>query len=229
MANQRILVLAPHPDDELLGVGGTMARCAAEGAEVYVAILTKGYPPQFKEEFIEAGRREVREAHRLLGVQETIMLTLPTAAVDTLPQRDVNGHIQEILAQTKPDTVYIPFEGDLHRDHQLFAQATLVATRPSKPNAPTTVLAYETLSETNWNAPYLSPAFQPQVFVDISNYLDKKLAAIEIVKSQVQDFPHERSLEALQALARLRGATVHRHAAEAFVLIRQIVDSDNTA
>jgi len=91
------------------------------------------------------------------------------------------------------------------------------------------VLAYETLSETNWNAPYLSPAFQPQVFVDISNYLDKKLAAIEIVKSQVQDFPHERSLEALQALARLRGATVHRHAAEAFVLIRQIVDSDNTA
>jgi LmbE family N-acetylglucosaminyl deacetylase len=90
------------------------------------------------------------------------------------------------------------------------------------------VLAYETLSETNWNAPYLRPAFQPQVFVDISNYLDKKLAAMKIVKSQLQDFPHERSLEALQALARLRGATVHRHAAEAFVLIRQVVDSGTT-
>ena len=220
---QRILVLAPHPDDELLGAGGTIARAVSEGADVFVAILTKGYPPQYTEEFTETGRREVRQAHQHLGVKETIMLTLPTAAVDTIPQREVNFEISELLKKFEPEVMYIPFEGDIHRDHQLFAQAALVAARPTVPQVPTSIYAYETLSESNWNAPYLAPSFQPNTFVDISDHLDAKLEAMKMVESQLKQFPHERSIEALEYLARLRGASIHRQAAEAFVLIRKIL------
>ena len=143
------------------------------------------------------------------------MLDLPTAAVDTIPQRDVNAEIVKLLRQVQPSTLYIPFCGDIHRDHELFAQAALVASRPPEACAPRSIYAYETLSETNWNAPYLTPVFQPNVFVDITEYLDDKLAAMRLVASQLKSFPHERSLEAIEALARHRGATVHRHAAEA--------------
>ena len=104
----------------------------------------------------------------------------------------------------------------------------MVAARPHQAAYPGTILAYETLSETNWNAPYLSPAFVPNVFVDITDTLETKLEAMRMYKSQLRAFPHERSVEALRALATLRGATVHRPAAEAFVLVRHVVFSDPT-
>ena len=219
---QRILVLAPHPDDEILGAGGTIARAAAEEAEIFVAVLTKGYPPRYSEEFDAQTRGQVLNAHAVLGVTETTMLSLPSAGVDMIPQHEVNAELENLFQQFNPDVVYMPFIGDIHRDHQLFAHSTMVASRPFAPTAPTTIYAYETLSETNWNAPYLTPGFIPNVFVDITDYLDVKLRAMTCVKTQLKKFPHERSLEALEALAKLRGASIHRPAAEAFVLIRQI-------
>lgn len=219
---QRILVLAPHPDDEILGAGGTMARAAADGAEIFVAVLTKGYPPHYSEDFDAQTRAQVLDAHEILGVKETTMLSLPTAGVDTVPQQEVNAELDKLFQQFKPDVVYMPFLGDVHCDHQLLAQSTLVASRPFIPTAPSTIYAYETMSETNWNAPYLTPGFIPNVFVDISDYLDVKLRAMTCVKTQLKEFPHERSLEALESLAKLRGASIHRPAAEAFVLVRQI-------
>ena len=220
---QRVLVLAPHPDDELLGVGGTIARGSAEGAEIFVAILTKGYPPRYSEDFDTQTRSQVLKAHELLGVKDTAMLSLPSAGVDTIPQQDVNTELDKLFKQFNPDVVYMPFVGDIHRDHQLFAHATMVASRPFASTSPTTLYAYETLSETNWNAPYLTPGFTPNVFVDISEYLEVKLRAMACVNTQLKEFPHERSLEALESLAKLRGTRIHRHAAEAFVLIRQII------
>ena len=116
----------------------------------------------------------------------------------------------------------MPFPGDIHRDHQLVFEAAMVAARPAGPVYPLRILAYETLSETNWNAPFLTPAFTPNVFIDIAETLETKLAAFAAFASQVRAFPAERSVEALSALARLRGATVHRAAAEAFVLVREV-------
>lgn len=221
--NKKILAIAPHPDDEVLGIGGTMARFASEGAEVYVAILTKGHPPDFDEEIVQNGRTEALAAHQILGVKETIFLSFPAARLDSVPHREVNGKLIELLQKVQPDILFIPFNGDIHLDHQMIFLSSLVAARPNSSYAPKVIYAYETLSETNWNAPYLTPNFVPNVFVDIAAYLETKMKAMQMYASQIKPFPHERSEESLRALATLRGSTVGCFAAEAFVLVRQVL------
>jgi LmbE family N-acetylglucosaminyl deacetylase len=218
----KILVIAPHPDDEILGVGGTIARYAAEGKEVYVAIVTKACPPDFSEEDAEIDRREALAAHRILGVKDTIFMSFPAARLDTIPHRDLNRELVKVCQQIQPDTIYIPFNGDIHLDHQKVFLSALVAARPNHSNAPRYIYAYETLSETNWYAPYLTPNFVPNTFVDISAHLETKIEAMQAYASQIKPFPNERSEESLRALATLRGSTVNHFAAEAFVLIRAI-------
>jgi N-acetylglucosamine malate deacetylase 1 len=218
-----VLVIAPHPDDEVLGVGGTIARFAAEGAEVYVVVATKGYPPQFPENLYQEVRQEALVAHQHLGVTKTIFLSLPAAGLDTVPHREVNQELMEIFKEIQPDTLFIPFNGDLHLDHQIVFLSALVAARPISSAAPKTIYCYETLSETNWNAPYLTPNFVPNSFVDISIHLETKIQAMKQFKSQLQPFPHERSEESLRALATLRGSRVGCVAAEAFILLRQVI------
>ncbi|GGE14533.1 PIG-L domain-containing protein [Polymorphobacter glacialis] len=218
----RALVLAPHPDDEVLGVGGVMARLANLGARVEVAIVTEGKPPQYSAEQVAAVRAEAGAAHARLGIAHTHYLGLPAAGLDRLPHAELNRAIGDLVVAVRPDTLFVPFPGDIHRDHQLVFEAAMVAARPAGPVYPLRILAYETLSETNWNAPFLTPAFTPNVFIDIADTLETKLAAFAAFASQVRAFPAERSVEALSALARLRGATVHRAAAEAFVLVREV-------
>jgi len=219
----RVLVIAPHPDDEILGVGGTIARYLREGVEVHVAIVTRGYPPDFDDEFAMLVQGEAREVHAQLGTTQLHFIDLPAAALDTIPHREVNAQIADVMARVRPDTLFIPFSGDLHLDHWLTFLSGLVASRPNHSSAPKAVYAYETLSETNWGAPYLMPAFVPNVYVDISEHLEAKVQAMETYRSQVKPFPNERSLESIRALAALRGSTVGYTAAEAFVLIRQLL------
>jgi N-acetylglucosamine malate deacetylase 1 len=221
--NKKIMVIAPHPDDEVLGVGGTIARFAAEGAEVYVVIATRGYPPEYAPECTENVRREALAAHQILGVKQTIFLPLPAANLDTVPHREINLQLIEAIQNLQPEVLYIPFIGDIHIDHQRIFTSALVAARPNTSHAPKAIYAYETLSETNWNAPYLSPNFTPNVFVDISSYLETKIQAMQMYASQLKPFPDERSETSLRALATLRGSTVRRFAAEAFVLVREVI------
>lgn len=219
---KKILIIAPHPDDEVLGCGGAIAKFVKQGNEVFVAIITKARPPMFSEEFIAQGRKESGEAHHLLGIKKTFFCDLPAAALDVTEHSQVNQAIGQILSDVKPDMLFVPFVGDVHLDHQHVFLSSLVASRPNQAVYPKKILAYETLSETNWNAAYLSPGFQPNVFIDITDELDTKLKAFSCYQSQVKSFPHERSLIALEALAKLRGATVFHKAAEAFVLIREV-------
>lgn len=216
----RTLIIAPHPDDEVLGVGGTMARIAQSGQDVYVAVVTTGKPPAYDAESVARVRAEAAQAHKILGVKETRWLDLPAAQLTEVANAQLNSAIRSVVVDVAPQTVFAPFPGDIHIDHQLVFLSTLVASRPHQAEFPKTLLAYETLSETNWNAPYITPPFVPNLFLDIETTLDKKLAAMRAFSSQLRAAPHERSLEALQALATLRGATVHRRAAEAFVLVR---------
>jgi len=218
----RVLVLAPHPDDEVLGCGGTIARLADQGQEVHVAIMTSGRPPRFAAEGVALVRAEAEAAHRMLGVAETYFGDLPAAELDTVAHADLNAAVSDVVQRVRPDTLFIPFIGDLHLDHKLLFRAALVAARPRGANYPARILAYETLSETNWLAPYLDQSFTPNVYLDISATLDRKIAAFRAFASQCKEFPDERSPEALTALARSRGATVHLMAAEAFVLIREV-------
>lgn len=218
-----LLVVAPHPDDEILGVGGTIAKFVEEGHLVYVVTITKGYPPDYKENAYIKARQEALAAHRVLGVKETIFLDFPAARLDTVPHRDLNRELVEVCQKVQPDLLFIPFNGDIHMDHQLVFLSAMVAARPINKWAPKTVYAYETLSETNWHAPYLTPSFVPNVFIDISAHLETKIQAMQMYGSQLKPFPHERSEEALRALATLRGSTVSCFAAEAFVLLRSII------
>ena len=219
----RVLVVAPHPDDEVLGCGGTMARLAAEGHAVHVLVATRGQPPAFPEEGVARVRAEMKKAHALLDIAETHELDLPAAALDTVPAAQVNAEIGDIVQAVSPDTLFLPFYGDIHGDHAIVFQAAMVAARPRHNRAPARILCYETLSETNWYAPPVTPAFIPNVYIDIDDTLERKLDAFKCFESQVRPFPEERSVEALEALARSRGATVHLRAAEAFANIRQIV------
>ncbi|WP_299281889.1 PIG-L deacetylase family protein [uncultured Tateyamaria sp.] len=218
-----VLVVAPHPDDEILGVGGTMARLARAGHNVHVAVVTSGQPPRFDAAQIATVRAEAAAAHGQLGIAQTHWLDFPAAELAEHPHGALNAGLGDLIRTMDPHTVFAPHPGDIHMDHQLTFLSTLVASRPHQARYPTTILAYETLSETNWNAPYLTPPFVPNVFIDITDTLEDKLAAFACFASQVRAAPHERSIESLRALATLRGATVHRAAAEGFVLVRAVL------
>lgn len=222
MNGASVLVIAPHPDDEVLGVGGTIAKLACEGAAVHVVIVTMASPPLYTEEVLLTGRREARAAQQALGVTESTFLSFPAAGLDSVPHSELNAGLGAVFAKVNPDVVFTPFNGDMHTDHQLVFASALVCSRPGSAWSPRSIYAYETLSETNWNAPYLTPNFVPNVFVDISEHLETKLTAMRHYASQLKEFPHERSIGALQALAARRGSTVGVAAAEAFVLIRDV-------
>lgn len=217
-----VLVVAPHPDDEILGAGGTMAKLADAGREVHVCIVTRGKPPAFSEKMIATTRDEAARAHAHIGVSHVHWMDHTAADLDSLPHKDLNASLGALIKEVDPSVLILPHVGDIHLDHQLIFLSGLVGARPHQAEFPHTVLAYETLSETNWNAPYLSPAFLPNVYCDISDTIDRKLDAFALFESQARQPPHERSVESLRALATLRGATVHAHAAEGFVLIRHV-------
>jgi LmbE family N-acetylglucosaminyl deacetylase len=220
---QVVAVIAPHPDDEVLGCGGTIARLAAQGSRVHVVTVTRGEPPDFDPVAVQQVREEADAAHRRLGVCESHFLDLPAARLDMVGQAAVNARLGGLLDRVAPDTLFVPFFGDIHHDHQIAFTAAMVWARPRHAASPAQVFAYETLSETNWFAPPATPLFTPTVFIDIAATLNAKLAAFACYRSQGKTFPDERSPEAIRALAQLRGATVHRQAAEAFAAIRIVL------
>lgn len=220
--NQSVLVIAPHPDDEVLGCGGTIARHARQGDDVHVLIITRGDPELYPDDDEAAIRQEVEAAHQVLGVASTHYLDFLAPRLDTVAGYRLADAIATHLQRLRPQTVYLPHHGDIHLDHQRVYQATLVAARPINHCPVQRLLCYETLSETEWAAPQSSQGFIPNVFVDIEAFLPYKLKAMECYAAEIKSFPHPRSLEAIKALASLRGATVSRSAAEAFCLVRQI-------
>ena len=213
----KVLVIAPHPDDEVIGVGGTIARRAKEGHEVYVCVVTKAFPPLFSEEIVEQARNECREADKLLGAVETSFLDFPAVTLETVPRHELNGGILKTIQRINPDEVYIPHRGDMQLDHKM-----MVALRPKYEHVVKRIYAYETLSETGWDIPNTVNEFIPTVYEDITETLDRKLEAMNFFKSQLGEFPDARSVGAIEALARYRGATVNVKAAEAFSLVREI-------
>lgn len=218
----RVLIFAPHPDDEVIGVGGTIAKRVNTGDEVYVCVVTKGQEPMFKKEFIEQGRKECREADAKLGVTETIFLDFPAVMLETVPRHELNGKISDLIQSLKPEEIFIPHRGDMQLDHQIVGDSVMVAVRPRGEYYPKRVYAYETLSETGWNIPNAINEFIPNVYEDISDTIEQKLSAMRLFQSQLAEFPNARSIGAIEALARFRGATVTVNAAEAFTLVREI-------
>lgn len=217
-----VLVIAPHPDDEILGCGGVIAKRAEAGDDVWVCIMSEGKRPMYSKEFIKEEFREMQIAHSNVGVGHFIRAALPTARLDTIPQYKLNGILTDIVDTVQPDEVFIPHRGDMHRDHQIVADAAMVALRPNRSHKAKRVLAYEVLSETDWNIPNTQNAFIPNVYEDITKQINFKLMAMEGYKSQLREYPAARSLEGIKALAVHRGVTVGAKYAEAFMLIREV-------
>lgn len=219
----KVLVISPHPDDEVLGCGGAIARHADQGDEVHVLVATRGIPELFPPEQVERTRQEMQAAHKILGVTRVHFLDFPAPELDSVPIRKLAEKIGETIQEMQPPVVYLPYRGDLHVDHQMVYHATLVATRPINNCPVQQLLCYETLSETEWGSPASGDHFVPNVFIDIAKYLSRKLEALMCYQSQLKEFPHPRSLQAIEALAHLRGSTVSLKAAEAFMLVREII------
>ena len=219
---ETVLFIAPHPDDEVLGAGGTIARYSAEGKNVYVLIATKASPPLYTDKDAESGRTEARAAHSKLGVKETFFFDFPAAMLDQVPCHVINKEFCGIINHLRPHTIFIPHIGDIHNDHQVVFNSTMVASRPNNDYYPRRILSYETLSETNWNAPNVTPAFIPNMYVDITQYLPNKIAAWNAYASQHKLFPLERSTETINALSMLRGSAMNMRAAEAFIILRNV-------
>lgn len=218
-----ILVIAPHPDDEVLGCGGSIASHVARGDAVHVLVASRGDPEIFPAPLIEKTRGELAQAHRTLGISGVEFLDFPAPKLDTVPGHRIADAIGGAFKRLTPHTLYVPHRGDIHADHRKVFDAALVAARPITGCSVRRILCYETLSETEWAYPYGADVFAPNVHIDISQYLDIKLTAVGCYKSQLLPFPHPRSLQAVEALARYRGSTIGVAAAEAFVLIREIV------
>ena len=223
---KKILVIAPHADDEVLGCGATMAKACTNGDEVFVLICTNasvGAPELFSAEIIKQIRNEAVMAHRRIGIKETFFLDLPAPALDQYPRYKMSNEISSVIKKIGTDTVYIPHKGDCHKDHAIIHECAMVACRPLAHSTVKHVYAYETLSETEWGEPIAADFFVPVKFNTFNREeFKKKLDAMSCFKSQLYPFPASRSLEAIEALAKYRGCTVSAERAEAFEVLRDI-------
>jgi LmbE family N-acetylglucosaminyl deacetylase len=221
MIPRKLVVIAPHPDDETLGCGGTIARFAASGTEVSVLVVAGHLPPLYDEAAFETTHREALAAFKIMGVAQSAFLRIPATMVRDVPVAELNGKINGFIREIGPDMVLLPFP-DRHIDHRIIFDACIVACRPVHAAAPKAVLAYETLSETHWNVPGIEPVFAPDFFVDTTDYMARKNAALACYASQVNNAP-SRSVEACTALARFRGSQNGCGYAEAFKVVRIVV------
>ena len=219
---KRVLVVAPHPDDETLGVGGTIAKYSAQGYEVFVLMISGHLPPIYSRKAYEETVSEAYSAFSVLGVEKSEFLEIPATMIGDQPLHEVNGRISKVVSDFNPQIVLCPYP-DRHIDHRLVFDSVMVATRPVGVGRDIEILAaYETLSETHWNAPHIEPNFTPNWVVDISDYIDAKLAALKCYESQITDFPGSRSIEAVESLAKFRGTQAGFGYGEGFHIVRMI-------
>ena len=225
--NRSVLVLAAHPDDEVLGCGGTIAKLADNGAVVHVAFLADGICSRPGDAGIQqveliARRIAAKKACDILGAQSVFFGDFPDNRMDTVALLDIVKPIEVLIAKYQPDTVLTHQAGDVNIDHRRTHEAVVTACRPQPGHPVKTLLCFEVPSSTEWQLPGSAPVFTPNWFVNISDTLERKLAALNAYADELRDWPHPRSLQGVEHLARWRGATVGADAAEAFVLGRQL-------
>lgn len=218
-----ILVVAPHPDDESLGCGGTLLRHVDEGDSVHWLIVTAMTLSQgFSAERIATRNTEidmVASAYRFAGVHRT---ELPTTRLDTLPMGDLVGAIGKIFQEVRPGTVYLPYRNDAHSDHAAVFDATVSCCKSFRHPSVKRVYAYETLSETEFGLRPDDPGFRPNLFIDIGDRLERKLKILDLYAGEMGIFPFPRSEECVRAQAALRGSNAGLYAAEAFMVLKEV-------
>jgi LmbE family N-acetylglucosaminyl deacetylase len=227
--SRRIAVVAAHPDDEVLGCGGTIARHALEGDQVHVLILAEGATSRLArrdrvgaEDQLSQLAASARRANEILGTADLKLLDFPDNRLDSVDLLDVVKAVELFFNKCQPHTIFTHWPYDLNVDHRIVSEAVQTACRPVPQSLQEQLLFFEIPSSTEWRVS-AGKSFEPTYFVDVSATLDSKRRALSAYATEMREWPHSRSLEAVEALARWRGASVGAQAAEAFVLGRAVI------
>lgn len=220
----KILVISPHPDDETLGCGGTILKLRDGDNSIYWLIVT-GINGKlgFSEQKIIERQKEIEEISKVYKFQDVLNLNLPTTKLDTVPVSDLVSKIFDYIYKIKSEIIFVNNKLDIHTDHKIVFQSVVSATKPFRANFIKKILMYETISETDILTSPIESIFSPNVYIDISNYIEKKLKVMSIYKSEIMNYPLPRSLDSIKALARYRGSQIGVEYAEAFMLVREII------
>lgn len=219
----KVMVIAPHPDDETLGCGGSLLKHKQAGDEIIWVIVTSineelGFSP----DRIAQRQDEIKSVGECYGFSEVIQLNFPTTQLDQVSSSALVSSMGRVISRLQPEIIYLPYRGDVHTDHKYVFDAAVSCTKWFRYPSIKRVLVYETLSETEFGINPDINAFRPNSFVNISEYLERKIEILNIFKSEMSDFPFPRSNMAVDSLAKLRGATAGFYAAEAFMLLKEI-------
>ena len=224
----KYLVVAAHPDDEILGCGGSLSRWANEGHEVHILIMSEGATSRDKKRDVSLRKKELSnlkkagiKASKVVGAISIEFLDFPDNRMDSIDLLEVVKAVEKKIADIKPSIVLTHHIGDLNIDHSIIHRAVLTACRPETGNPVKKILSFEVNSSTEWNNPG-NLFFKPNLFIDISKFIEKKYKALNFYESEMKDKPHPRSIEGINTLARLRGQTIGCEFAESFMIIREI-------
>jgi N-acetylglucosamine malate deacetylase 1 len=218
---EKILVLCAHPDDETLGLGGTLSLHSKNGDQVFVLFFTDGETARKKDsKDVILRKKQAIAACKILGIKKTKFLNYPDENLDTFPLLEISRHIESIITEWSPSVVYTHFWGDVNQDHKKIFEATKIATRP-KPFSPIKkIICYETPSSTEWGR--VPEIFNPNLFVDITSTLKKKISALQKYKNEIQPFPHPRSKKSIITRSQYWGSSVGIKNSESFILLREL-------
>jgi len=216
----KVIIMTPHPDDETLGCGGAILKHKNQGDMIYWLIVTN-MGDSFSQESRLKRDRELIEVANEYQFKQTIELGFETSTLDQVPGRELIGKISEVFHDIQPNIVYVPYPSDIHSDHKVVFDAAMACTKWFRYPFVEKVLAYETLSETDFTINPDANSFKPNIFINIENYLEKKLEIMKIYKSEIGIFPFPRSEKAIRSLAYTRGAASGFEAAEAFMLLKE--------
>lgn len=224
---KKVLVIAAHPDDEVMGLGGTIAKLSAQGVECHLLIVTDGSSSQYRGsdnlgEIIEAKKIETKNCADTLGFRSIHYGELPDMKLDTTPHIAINQVIEKVINKVQPDTVFTHFWGDVNRDHQEVYKSTLVAVRPVMGQVVKELYCYRVPSSTEWTPNKADTMFMPNYFVNIEKYAEQKYKAFACYSTELREYPHPRSVQYLRETDKAVGIRIGLFAAEEFVLLRKL-------
>lgn len=221
----KVIFIAPHPDDETLGCGGTILKHKENGDSINWVIITEPkIDGNFSKDQIKNKKIEIEKISNEIDFAKIFQLKFPSASLENTPIVDLIYAISEVFKKIQPTIIYLPFPGDIHTDHKIVFDSVLASCKWFRFQGIRSIRAYETLSETNFNSNPLKENFRPNFFINISKHLNKKLKIMSLYKSEIREHPFPRSLKSIKALATLRGSESGFLYAESFMLIKHLED-----
>lgn len=217
----KVLVISPHPDDETLGGGGTILKYIDKGAEVHWCYFTLYFSDSSKE-YKNERKKIVEDITHAYGFKDKFFLGFPAGELDKVGIRVLIEKLSDVIQRVKPEVIYSTGYTDVNSDHDYVYRTLMIATKPSYTSFVKRILLYEVPSSTNWSFPKMNKAFLPNVFVDVSDYINRKIEIMKLFAEEFKKYPHSRSEETIRALAKYRGSSVNLDYAEAFMLVREI-------